>query len=331
MSRTLHHPQFRQLLTQCKRLKFEPHDIAPQLDARGRYDMPLPPEFSFAVKLFHYSSRHHTRGATWHERLELFMPLDGRVLFQMGSQTTELKPGDLLIVDNMKLHHVVDFPGFDTRAIVVSFQPEFVYSLGSPSHDYTFLLPFYASTQREARVMSILNHPDAALALGRLLRWSFEEKDGALRRAGCKASLLGLLLELAAAFHTPEVVRWEFLRQQERSLRLKKLFEHISRHYTERLSIEDAARIAAMSPPQFMKTFRRVAGMPLTAYLNHVRLANASRLLLETSRTIAEIALEVGFSDQSYFDKRFKRAFGQTPRDFRLGAMPSLPATSAKR
>ncbi len=37
----------------------------------------------------------------------------------------------------------------------------------------------------------------------------------------------------------------------------------------------------------------------------------------ETSRTIADIADAAGFSDQSYFDKRFKRAFGGSPKEFR--------------
>jgi len=319
---------FAELLARCARLKFEPHDIARQLDARGRYEMPLAAEFGFEVKLFHYSSRRHTRGATWHERLELFIPLDGRVLFQMGGQRTELQPGDLLIVDNLKLHHVVDFPGFDTRVIVVSFLPEFVYSLGSPSHDYAFLMPFYSPLSSGARVLSLKSQPAAAVALRKLLACRFAEPEGALQRAGCKACLLELLLELARRFRTSEVVQWEFLRQQERSLRLKKLFDHISAHHTEKLSVAAAARLAAMSEPQFMKTFKRVAGMTLVAYLNHVRLAHGARLLRETSLTIAEIASTVGFSDQSYFDKRFKRAFGQTPKEFRLGGATSKSSQS---
>lgn len=314
---------FTELLAYCDRLKFEPHDISRQLDARGRYEMPLAAEFGFAIRLFHYSSHRHTRGATWHERLELFVPLDARVRFQMGDQRTELQPGELLIVDNLKLHHVVDFPGFDTRAIVVSFLPEFVYSLGSPSHDYAFLLPFYSALNRGARVLPLDAHPAAATALLKLLECRFGEPDGTLQRAGCKAFLLELLLELARRFRPSEAVQWEFLRQQERSLRLKKLFDHISAHYMEKLSVAEAARLAAMSQPQFMKTFKRVAGMTLVSYLNHVRLANGSRLLRETSLTIAEIATSVGFWDQSYFDKRFKRAFGQTPKEFRLGGTQS--------
>ena len=51
-----------------------------------------------------------------------------------------------------------------------------------------------------------------------------------------------------------------------------------------------------------------------------MRLANGSRLLRETSLSVAEIASAVGFADQSYFDKRFKRAFGRTPMAFRIGA-----------
>jgi AraC-like DNA-binding protein len=314
---------WREVLARAARLRFEPHDIAARLDARGRYEVPLDEEFPFAVHLFHYSSRVHTRGSTWHERLELFVPLDGRTVFRMGDQQVDLRSGDLLVVDNLKLHHVVDFEGFDTRAIVLSFRPEFVYSLGSPSHDYAFLLPFYASPERRPRILSLPAHPAAATALGRLLQCAFDEADGPLRRAGCRAFLLELLLDLARHVRTPEVVQWEFLRQQQRSLRLKPLFDHVSEHYAERLTLAQAAALVGMSQPQFMKTFKKVAGTTLVSYLNHVRLAHGSRLLLETSLTVAEIASSVGFADQSYFDKRFKRAFGQTPKEFRTGGARS--------
>ena len=79
-------PGLRQLLEVCRRLKFEPHNIARQLDSRGHYEVDLNEEFPFLIKLFRYSSRHHTRGPTWHERLELFMPLDGPARFQMGEE-----------------------------------------------------------------------------------------------------------------------------------------------------------------------------------------------------------------------------------------------------
>lgn len=319
------------LIATCARLPFEPHDIAAELDARGRYEMPLEEEFPFAIKLFRFTSRQHTRGSTWHERLELFVPLDGPTLFRMGDQDITLGVGDLLVVDGLKLHQVVDFSGFDTRAIVVSFRPEFVYSLGSPSHDYAFLQPFYVNPGRRARVLPLVDVPDAARALERLIACRFEEPDGAIQRAGCKAFLLELLFETARRFKTSDLEQWEFLRQQQRTLHLKPFFDHVREHYADKLTVAGAAALVSMSPAQFMRTFKRVAGVTLVAYLNHVRLANGCRLLRETSLTIAEIASAVGFSDQSYFDKRFKRAFGRTPMEFRLGSRRSKSSKTSPR
>lgn len=283
---------FPRLREVCRRLRFEPHDIARQLDERGRYEVELNREFPFLIKLFHYTSRRHTRGATWHERLELFLPLDGPTRFRMGGQEVELAPGDLLVVDNFKLHHVVDFPGFDTRAIVLSFMPEFVYSLGSPSHDYAFLLPFYSKAENRAQ---ILRRADAAAApvyraLGELLERFFSPEDRQLRQAGCKAHFLTLLYHLAGHCSTSAVLRWEFVRAQQQALRLKPLFEHISRHFADKLTVPAAAALVHMSQAQLMRTFKKVAGMTLVAYLNHVRLSNATRLLKETAMSIAEVA-----------------------------------------
>lgn len=310
---------FGRLLDLCRHLSFEPHDIARQLDHRGRYQVELPGEFPFLIKLFYYSSQHHTRGPTWHERLELFLPLDGATRFRMGDTEVDLGPGDLLVVDNFKLHHVVDFPGFDTRAIVISFMPEFVYSLGSPSHDYLFLLPFYSGSDKAPRVLRRADAASAPVyqALADLLRQFFSPKFERLRQAGCKAFVLALLYHLSEHCSSSRVSHWEFVREQQRALRLKGLFEHISRHFSHKLSVSAAAQMVHMSPPQFMKAFKKVAGTTLVAYLNHVRLSSAARLLNETALTIAEIAHEVGFSDQSYFDKQFKRAFGCSPKQFR--------------
>lgn len=308
-----------ELLRVTAGLRFEPHDIAAQLDARGHYEVELDEEFPLLIKLFHYSSRRHTRGGTWHERLELFLPLDGPALFRMGEQDLELRAGDLLVVDNLKLHQVVDFPGFDTRVVVISFLPEFVYSLGSPSHDYVFLLPFYSRVERRPHVLksgtAIAGETCAAIA--KLLECYCGRETNPFYQTGCKAFLLEALYRLATHFKGSEVLKWQFMKQQESSLRLKKLFEHIRSHPAEKLSIQAAARLAGLNVPSFMKTFKQVAGMTLVAYLNHVRVGNAARLLRQTDRSIAEIANASGFSDQSYFDRRFKRAFGRTPKEFR--------------
>jgi AraC-like DNA-binding protein len=154
-------------------------------------------------------------------------------------------------------------------------------------------------------------------ALAALLERYFLHENRRLREAGCKAFLLTLLYHLAGHFSASSVMSWEFLREQQRCVSLKPLFEHISRHSAAKLTVAQASALVHMSQPKMMKTFKRVAGMTLVAYLNHVRISNAAKLLRESAQTIAEVAASVGFADQSYFDKQFKRAFGCTPNDFR--------------
>ena len=306
------------LIELARGLRFEAHDIGSQLDATGHYALPFHREFPLSVRLFRYRAGRFTQGVTWHEQLELFCLIDGRVDVQMGDQLVQLAPGDLLVVDNLKLHHVVDRPDLDARVVVVSFLPELVYSLGSLSHDFAFLLPFYAQLENQPHVLRRFEPASQAAveALAGLLREFFQPPAAAYREAACKARLLSLLMVLLRRFQDSGVLRWEFERRRQLSERFSKLLEHIQRPGAAKLSLTEAARMCGMSPAQFTRSFKQVAGMSYLAYCTHVRLAEAARLLRLGRSTIGEIADVTGFSDQSHFDRRFKRAFGQTPREF---------------
>ena len=133
------------------KLNFEPHRL--RLDQSGRYDETLDHEFPFLIKLFRFSHNDFTPIHSWHERLELFIPVDGSVSMLMGERRVDIGPGELLIVENMKLHRILDIPGLNTRVVVISFMSNFVYSLGSPSHDYFFLLPFYTNVGNRLHIV----------------------------------------------------------------------------------------------------------------------------------------------------------------------------------
>jgi AraC-like DNA-binding protein/quercetin dioxygenase-like cupin family protein len=322
---------FESLLAVCRKLRFEPHDIARQLDKQGRYELPLDKEFPFHVTLFHFESGHYTPTWNWHERLELTMPLDGRVRMRMGEQTVELAPGDLLVVDNLKLHNVEDFPGFDTRVVVMSFMPEFVYAPGSPACDYAFLLPFYTKREGHPHVLRAVDDLAGPVysAMTELLQRYFQSRDVPHSQSGCKASFLQILYPLMLRFQASEVLRSEFVQHRQQADRLARLFEYVRLNYAERITVEQATHLVHMSQAQFMKVFKKVSGMTFVAHVTRVRITQALRLLRETNLTIAEIAAQTGFSDQSYFDRRFRQAFGKSPREWRQDLLQT--ARSRKR
>ncbi len=315
---TANRQAFAGLLSVCRRLRFEPHDIARQLDARGHYELSLDKEFPFNVRLFHFSPKHYTPIWNWHERLELTMPLDGPLRMRMGDQRVELAAGDLLVVDNLKLHNVEDSPELNTRAIVMSFMPEFVYAPGSPACDYTFLLPFYTKRDGHAHILRATDELAVPVyrAVSELLQRYFRSGETHFQ-SGCKASFLEILYHMARRFQEAEVLRSEFVQRRQQAERLARLFEYVRINYAERITVEQAMKLVHMSQSQFMKVFKKVSGMTFVAHVTRVRINQSLRLLRETDLTIAEIAARTGFPDQSYFDRRFKQAFGKSPRQYR--------------
>ncbi len=316
-------PSLEHLRAACRDIPFQPHRITHLLDAEGRHDLELPGGFPFAVSLFRFRSGEVTRRLTWHRRLELLVPLDGPMQERMGDLIVPLHPGDLLVVDHLKPHQVVDAPGLDTRVIVLSFLPECVFTPGSPPTDYAFLIPFHR--RREAAPNLLPSGAASTLgvheALARLLGCYFAARDPH-REAGCKAWLLVVLHALVHAFRHSDLERAEVLQRQEQATRLQPLLDHVRDHYADRITLAAAAAMCGMSPARFGRVFKQVAGMSLGGYLNQVRMARAVECLEQSTDSIAAIALALGFSDQSHFDRRFRQTFGRSPSQHRAGVRP---------
>lgn len=83
------------------------------------------------------------------------------------------------------------------------------------------------------------------------------------------------------------------------------------------LALPEVARFAGMSPSTLTRFLQRSIGRSFTDYVVELRLAHACRLLLETERSVAGIADAAGFANQSNFNRRFLRAKGMRPREFR--------------
>jgi len=84
-----------------------------------------------------------------------------------------------------------------------------------------------------------------------------------------------------------------------------------------RFGVDDLARELGMSESGLRVRFRRIAGIPLGAYLQNYRLNRAMELLRITDRSIADIAEDAGFGSPQAFSRTFKHQTGQSPREYR--------------
>lgn len=93
--------------------------------------------------------------------------------------------------------------------------------------------------------------------------------------------------------------------------------QYIGAHYKERITLEDTARMVYLSPAYLSRIFKQETGVTFNEYLNRVRINKAKELLRSRDLRMTDISLEVGYEDQSYFTKVFKRVAGMLPREYR--------------
>ena len=94
--------------------------------------------------------------------------------------------------------------------------------------------------------------------------------------------------------------------------------EYLEDHYAENVSLEQLASFVNVSPFHLLRVFRDAVGLPPHNYLTQVRIGRA-RQLLQASLRPAEVALAVGFSDQSHLTRHFKSLVGVTPARYAGG------------
>jgi len=109
--------------------------------------------------------------------------------------------------------------------------------------------------------------------------------------------------------------------------------DYIRDHHDERLTVEELAERAGLSPRQLHRKFREVFGLSVQEFLVKTRIQAASDRLLHSDESIAQIAVDFGFCDQSAFTQLFRKHLGLTPRRFRLRYAPTAgaPAKSDSR
>ncbi len=98
---------------------------------------------------------------------------------------------------------------------------------------------------------------------------------------------------------------------------MHKVKEYMNCNYTRKLTLEEAASVVGYSPAYFSRIFKDEMGTTFKEALNAIRIERSKQLLLSSSASISEVCSMVGFNDQSYYCKVFKRLSGVTPDRFR--------------
>ncbi|MBC9911391.1 helix-turn-helix transcriptional regulator [Chitinophaga varians] len=102
------------------------------------------------------------------------------------------------------------------------------------------------------------------------------------------------------------------------SRRVQKVMHYLNHNFDKNISLHEAAKLAAMTDVAFSRFFKARIGKTFVDTLIEIRLGHASRMLIETTHTVNEIAYKCGFNNISNFNRIFKKKKDCTPKEFRM-------------
>jgi transcriptional regulator GlxA family with amidase domain len=101
------------------------------------------------------------------------------------------------------------------------------------------------------------------------------------------------------------------------SRRIEKAFHFMNSNYDRSISLHEVARLVNMTEVSFSRFIKKRTGNTFINSLNEIRLGHASRMLIDTTHSVAEISFKCGFNNISNFNRIFKKKKSCTPKEFR--------------
>ncbi|MDE6960998.1 MAG: AraC family transcriptional regulator, partial [Lachnospiraceae bacterium] len=92
---------------------------------------------------------------------------------------------------------------------------------------------------------------------------------------------------------------------------------YIKGNYSRKISLASVSEYVGLSSGYLCRIFKEETGVSINAYINNLRMTKAGELLRDQNSYIKEVAVSVGFEDQLYFSRLFKRYYGVTPSEYR--------------
>lgn len=285
-----------------------------QVNAEGVHQWPFEQKFPIDV-VHHLLSGRYPFRTNRHDYVELAYVRSGRLVWQIQDKRVTQNRGDLFIMALPEYHRITEQSSDCASVESLFFQPELLRTVTAKGEGTEYLKPL-----RDSELPHVV--PGATglpMEIRQLITRIQAELPATSDRARlCVKTYVKMILVLLFNHYEANHKRLAAFDRRQRALeRFKPLFEHLEKNFWGTISPTEAARVIHMSPSHFRQAFKYVTGQPFINYLNEFRIAKAQELLASTDRPIADVGLDVGFCDQSYFGLLFRKLTRLTPRQYR--------------
>lgn len=233
----------------------------------------------------------------------------------VGDSIEEIDEEELVLVTNPHLEHAwKDYRNVskNIHEITIQFHPD-------------LLTDTFLNKNQMISIRQLFRHAKRGVAFS---RESIAKVRPLLKTLTCEndsfyslIKLLIILHELSIDKGMRELSTGQFaanvMHQHSSDESLGRVMDYLSRHYSEVIRLSEVAEMVNMSESSFCRFFKQHTSKSFIDFLTDIRLGAASRALIDSSLSIAEIGYDCGFNNLSNFNRIFKKKKGVTPSEFR--------------
>lgn len=248
----------------------------------------------------------------WHNEMEIIYVKKGKGMVTLDMDKLYVEAGDIIIVIPGQLHSIEQFDKYIMEYENIIFSTDMLISKYSDTIESEFFIPLLAGKLGFNHLITL--DEDLHVPLAACLNKADEICKTFPK--GYKLAIKSCLFEFffIIANNAEEMSK---IKSNKNLDKLKDILGYIEKNYKKPITIEEISEVCNFSTSHFMKFFKKSMGTSFIDYLNDYRLSASARLLLSSDDNIIDIAADCGYENLSYYNRIFKKKYGDTPSAYR--------------
>jgi AraC-like DNA-binding protein len=257
------------------------------------------------VELRYSQYRQHAFEKHAHDTYSIGFIKSGQTHFLHTKSAYLLGEGDLALINPDEIHACNPQPDSELMYYMLYIQPDFLHNLFIQLRGQAQNPPFFTHP--------VIQHPPLYQELKALFQTMLEGADLLEIEDRLYSALYGVIFNYTDGNAQPE--------PQSLPTALAKGCDYLHAHLSENISLHTLAEYCNLSPFHFLRSFCEQYGLPPHAYHLQLRIQEA-RHRLANGENAAQVAVTLGFSDQSHLIRKFKELVGATPGQYQNNSFP---------
>lgn len=272
------------------------------------------------IKISHnknyFKSRFHFEKCNPHRTVNLSFNLQGSYTIRQSGHTYTVKRGQHNMVHSNGYNNTFENKALCGESFSIEWTPEAFYQIAKDGNGT--LKRFLEKMQNDQPVVlsptSLFIHPDLQRAIGSIIHCPYS---GHMKKIFLLSKCVEILVMQAEAYHQSfgrENVYCKKSDDQERLLHARKTVEE---NMENPPTLSELAKLVGINEYKLKRGFKELFGTTVFGYLSDFRLEKAKLELLDTNKSIGDIAYTLGYCSPQHFASAFRKKFGISPREFR--------------